>query len=1327
MMMTRYRLILFLLIIYAVPNLMADSPQALYNEGVKAFAEKKYAEALDLFKKVIAKHPDVAAPYYGIGKSYIQQEEYNLAEPYLKKALALDPKSIELYQLLGFIFLKQKDYTQSETNFRKLLELYPDNLDALFNLGFTLKKQGKITEAIPYFNKVIEINPDHTRAHYQLGRAYLATGNFKKGIREWIIASPGRFHNHHITLEELRNKRVLLSARWGLGDFIQFIRYAKILKEQYNVTLIVQTYKSLFPLFKRCNYIDTLIEIDQKRPEYDIRISFFSLLSIFDTTHDTIPADIPYLYPDPQLVSFWKQKLSPDKKFKVGICSLAGQKDRTIPLALLSTLFEIKHISFYLLEKNQTDSVTEKFPIHTFGKAFDKTNGSFMDTAAIIKNLDLVITVDTSVCHLAGALGANVWTILPHPAEFRWLIDKSVTPWYPTMRLFRQKQQGDWLSVIKEVKKELLKIVQASQTMHPYYTIGLSHIKSKQYNLAECYLKKALELKPTYINNYLALGLAYNKKNEHKKAEAISKKLLEIEPHNPDGLFNVGVSLNRRGKRKEAIEYFKQVLEIKPTFHSAHYEIAQSYLGLGNFEKGWPHYEWRIYNRKLHCHHINSNDLENKTVMLRFEPWGLGDFIQFIRYAKCLKQLNTKVIVETYKPLVTLLRQCDYIDQVVAKGQAAPAYDIGIPFLSLPLIFKTNQETIPADIPYISANPKLVDYWKQKLSNDKNIKVGLCWKAGNPERTIPVELFSTLSEIKNVSFYCLQKNQIIDQELPEEFVIHTFGKHFDETNGSFMDTAALIKNVDLVITADTSVCHLAGALGAKVWTIIPDPAEWRWLEHTSKTAWYPNMRLFRQQKPGDWRSAIETVKKELLKIVQKSESLHKSPNERYKQGLNEFNNKNYQTAIDHFKAVITQNPQLMMPYYTIGKSYIQLKQYTLAQSYLKKAIELNPRHIENYLDLGFTFAQQRKYEEAEDVMRCLLTAHPDNLDGLYNLGYALGKQNKREEAITYYKKALEIKPDHVEAHFGLAKSYLAVGDFENGWNHFEWRFHNDSLRKKYACHTIDPEDLRGKTVFLRFEPWGLGDYMHFIRYAKCIKNLDAKVIIETSKVLVSLMKQCDYIDAVITKGQVPPQFDIQIPYLSLPLIFKTRHDTIPADIPYLFADPKLVTFWQSILQKDKQFKVGICCEAGYPTRAIPIELFASLAQIEGIRFYCLQKPQIKPNELPKNFSMYTFGEEFDTKHGPFMDTAAVIKNLDLVITTDTSVCHLAGALGASVWTILPYFSEFRWMQATSTTPWYPNMRLFRQKKNGDWSSAIKEIKEELIKITSQSGPKGEKL
>ncbi|HEB41775.1 MAG TPA: hypothetical protein ENI08_02015, partial [Candidatus Dependentiae bacterium] len=237
-------------------------------------------------------------------------------------------------------------------------------------------------------------------------------------------------------------------------------------------------------------------------------------------------------------------------------------------------------------------------------------------------------------------------------------------------------------------------------------------------------------------------------------------------------------------------------------------------------------------------------------------------------------------IVGVQKPLVKVISLCPYVDQVVTLNEKLPAFDLHAPLMSLPHILKTTIDTVPTDIPYLYAKPELVEYWKGKLSSDKNVKVGICWQ-GNSKYSTPMlratvalksmdlNKLSPFGNVPGVSIYSLQKTTGTDQlkTVAPGFTIHTFDDDFDESNGRFMDTVAIIKNLDLVITVDTSIGHLAAALGKPTWVILPNPPDWRWMINRDDTPWYPTMRLFRQPTPGDWESIIAVITQELEKYV----------------------------------------------------------------------------------------------------------------------------------------------------------------------------------------------------------------------------------------------------------------------------------------------------------------------------------------------------------------------------------------------------------------------------------------------------------------------------
>ncbi|MFC1842109.1 tetratricopeptide repeat protein [Candidatus Dependentiae bacterium] len=454
--------------------LKPDVPGLYFNAGYACKLAKNYPDAIAYLSRVVEIKPNWTKAYSLLGEIYLAIDECELALKHLYKAIKLNPQSENDHINFASTLIRQKNYPEAEKYLKKFVKKFPKNTILTYNLAYILRIQGKEKEAIPYYLQALETDPSFDTARLGIAKAYLATGQLKKGWNYFEYRfqnnkiSHKKFDHHTLVPADLTNKTVLLKYEWGLGDMMQFIRYAKLIKS-YGATILVSIQKPLQKLFSLCPYIDKIVNVGDRVPKIDYKIPILSLPLLFNTTLETIPANIPYLYADEKLISLWRNKLSHNKNFKVGICWHAKPiflennylTRRTVPLKDFEPLANIKNTTLYSLQKiyglEELDNLPDNFNIATFGPDFDETNGRFMDTAALIENLDLVITADTSIVHIAGALGKPVWILVPYVAEWRWLQKSNRTPWYPKARLFRQKQPSDWTHVIKEVTKELEK------------------------------------------------------------------------------------------------------------------------------------------------------------------------------------------------------------------------------------------------------------------------------------------------------------------------------------------------------------------------------------------------------------------------------------------------------------------------------------------------------------------------------------------------------------------------------------------------------------------------------------------------------------------------------------------------------------------------------------------------------------------------------------------------------------------------------------------------------------------------------------------------------
>ena len=419
------------------------------------------------------------------------------------------------------------------------------------------------------------------------------------------------------------------------------------------------------------------------------------------------------------------------------------------------------------------------------------------------------------------------------------------------------------------------------------FETGIEYQENKQFNDAIVCYEKALQDEPNNLTILFRLGCCYLLICEKDKAINAFDKIIQRIPHQLDALYNKAYTYKTFGDFDKAIEIYHKILAIDPHNTMACHALSIAYVMQGNFELGWKYHEKVVTGHELCGDRLRSllrnNDIANKKIVLYgvvpktivHGAIAFGDIFHFVRYAERLKEMGAYVTVVAQKSLLPLLSRCTYIDQLISDETPTGNYDAATTFMNIAPVFANNEMTAPNNIPYIFADPDLVTHWQQKLAHDKNFKVGICWQSTLcktapvlTHRGCPLEKFTRLANVDGVSFYSLQKCNGMEQlaTLSSDFPLQIFD-NLDEEAGPFMDTAALIKNLDLIISVDTSIVHLAGALGATVWMVHPYSTDWRWIHNRPDSYWYPAMRIFKQQEPFNWDGVMETVANELQKLV----------------------------------------------------------------------------------------------------------------------------------------------------------------------------------------------------------------------------------------------------------------------------------------------------------------------------------------------------------------------------------------------------------------------------------------------------------------------------
>jgi Tfp pilus assembly protein PilF len=415
--------------------------------------------------------------------------------------------------------------------------------------------------------------------------------------------------------------------------------------------------------------------------------------------------------------------------------------------------------------------------------------------------------------------------------------------------------------------------------------------------------------------------------------------------------------------------------------------------------------------------------------------------------------------------------------------------------------------------------------------------------------------------------------------------------------------------------------------------------------------------------------------------------------------------------------VVPNHPEIL---YNLGNACLALGRFAEARARYDATLASVPAHVGALVNRGNALLRLDEPETALASYDAALAAMPGHPKTLTNRGHTLRRLGRPVEALAEFEKALAAAPEFAEAHFEAAMTHLSLGDFETGWEEYEWRWKTGAFahqrRSFQAPQWQGREPVAGKTILLHAEQ-GFGDTVQFIRYAPLLAQMGANVVCEVQSELQPLLSQLKGVN-VIASGEPLPAFDLHCPLFSLPLAFKTRLETIPATVPYLAAPAERQALWRNRLPQQRPRAgfvwSGSSTHRSDSARSIPLARLAALFKDPPLPCVSLQTELRSADsdvlrDLPK---LVHLGGEI----GDFTDTAAIISLLDVVISVDTVAAHLAAAMGKPVMILLPHVADFRWMRERKDTPWYPTAKLLRQPAPGDWDSVIARLREELSRF-----------
>ncbi len=440
-------------------------------------------------------------------------------------------------------------------------------------------------------------------------------------------------------------------------------------------------------------------------------------------------------------------------------------------------------------------------------------------------------------------------------------------------------------------------------------------------------------------------------------------------------------------------------------------------------------------------------------------------------------------------------------------------------------------------------------------------------------------------------------------------------------------------------------------------------------------------------------------------------------------GVVAFQRDQCERAIELIQQSISLDPRNADFFNNLGNVLNRQKRWEAAADAFENALALRPRFADAMNNLGGVLVDLERYAEGIEWCQRALAIRQDYSSPCHNIGQAMFAQNRPAEALPWLDRALQLRPDDAQAHFTRALVLLALGRLREGFGEYEWRWKWDGFtapRRSFAQPVWDGRELGGKTILLYTEQ-GYGDAIQFARFATMVAQRGGEIVILCPPGLRNLLESVRGISRVVAEDDALPPFDVQLPMLSLPYVLGIELGTIPAQVPYLSAPADQRALWRAKLEAEAALIVGLVWagstqHANDRNRSIRLSQLAPLASIPGVKLFSLQKGEQAAElaSLPADGRIADLGNQVQD----FGQTAAIVEQLDLVISVDTAMAHLAGALGKKCWTLITHRPEWRWLCGRTDSPWYPTMRLFRQPTAGDWQSVIEQVAGELRQLAA---------
>ncbi|WP_345740918.1 tetratricopeptide repeat protein [Paraburkholderia fungorum] len=909
----------------------------------------------------------------------------------------------------------------------------------------------------------------------------------------------------------------------------------------------------------------------------------------------------------------------------------------------------------------------------------------------------------------------------------RWLIERCGAPSAAAhmLRAYEQHAPQDaraswWLAIAlatlpdasarAERRAALLRAYALDPAIHPALPLQLvlAFREIRDWATVERVCREVLTRDPADAEIAWQLSHAQWQGNDAAAAEATMRAANAAAPGNPHVLAAIGMYLAEQARFADSEAALHAALASDPSASQAAVDLADLKLRRGDWPGAWPHFEARLTRDDREpnnvvsvmerlCPRWQGESLAGKTLLVHSEQ-GNGDDIQMVRFvpelAARVRDEGGRLVLAVRRALQPLLARF-YANCVSIEDGPLGEPDFGLPIMSVPSTLGLRPENVRGGA-YLSGEANRVAAWRERIhassGEPARMHVGLVW-SGSPthrrdaKRSIPLAALAPVLALPNVVFYPLTPGRHADVAalIAQGYRIRDLTAHYQ---AGFDDVAAHVSALDVVVTIDSAPLHLGGALGRPVLAMLDHVSHWAWGNEETQP-WYGSVELFRQPQPGDWAPVVERVADRLRAMLL-----------------------SYEHGLEKMSARLDSADSAPVP--------ARLPAHLAAESAApaQAAFELNSAH---------------RFRDAARFAAQMLAIDSQNAGLHHNASYAYNMLGEFDQMRLHAAEAARLLPDNAPIQFNLAAAQLRFGDFEQGWKQYRW---HEALPENHDLVRPDFPEWQGEPVagrrFLLVGEQGLGDQIQFLRLAAWLNRQGALVDVWVAAPLAELARCASGVRTVWVESP-PGPYDFWCRMLRMPEHMKLTLPMLPLAMPYLSAEPALVHRWrQQIDAADateatdatanadplpaRKKRVGLVW-AGNPDygldryRSIALNRWLPILEQSGVTWVSLQigPAQDEAAALPLDFDVLLPDPEI----GNFSDTLAILQSLDLVITVDTSVAHLAGAAGRPVWVLLPTCTDWRWMADRDDSPWYPSARLFRQRELGRWDTVLEDVRTAL--------------